>query len=96
MKRVLTLIVLLSLGQIVLADQYVSGYYRQNGAYVQPHYQTQSNNNTYDNYSTRGNSNPYTGQQGYVNPERAQNSYGYSNSGYSNSGSTRQRNYYGY
>lgn len=56
----------------VLADEYVHGYYRQNGTYVEPHYQTPPNGNPYDNYSTRGNSNPYTGQPGYVNPQPVQ------------------------
>jgi hypothetical protein len=42
-------------------SHYVSGYERNNGTYVQPHYQTNSNNTTYDNYNTRGNYNPHTG-----------------------------------
>jgi hypothetical protein len=46
----------------------VQGYTTQNGTYVQPHYQTNPNNNTFDNYGTRGNINPYTGQMGTRSP----------------------------
>jgi hypothetical protein len=45
-------------------DHYVQGYYRSNGAYVAPHYQTNPNNTRADNYSTEGNVNPYTGEPG--------------------------------
>lgn len=31
-----------------------SGYYRNNGTYVAPHYQTNPNGSTYDNYQTSG------------------------------------------
>jgi hypothetical protein len=50
------------------ADQYVNGYTRRDGTYVQPHYQTSPNATPYDNYSTRGNINPYTGQPGTQSP----------------------------
>lgn len=52
----------------VLADEYVNGYYRSNGTYVQPYYRSSPNGNPYDNYSTRGNVNPYTGAIGTQNP----------------------------
>ncbi|WP_374545038.1 hypothetical protein [Rhodoblastus sp.] len=47
---------------------YVQGYERNNGTYVQPHYQSNPNSTTYDNYGTRGNVNPYTGATGTRNP----------------------------
>ena len=50
------------------ADEYVNGYYRSNGTYVQPHYRSSPNGTTLDNYSTKGNVNPYTGQPGTRNP----------------------------
>jgi hypothetical protein len=50
------------------ADRYVNGYFRFNGTYVAPHYQTAPNGTKLDNYSTKGNVNPYTGQPGYKNP----------------------------
>jgi hypothetical protein len=46
------------------SDHYVNGYYRSDGTYVSPHYQTNPNSTRDDNYSTRGNVNPYTGQPG--------------------------------
>jgi hypothetical protein len=49
-------------------DHYVSGYTRNNGTYVSPHYQTNPNNSTSDNYETRGNLNPHTGQWGTRSP----------------------------
>ncbi len=59
-----TIFCLLLLTAIAKADHYVNGYTRSNGTYVQPHMQSNSNNNAYDNYSTRGNTNPYTGTRG--------------------------------
>lgn len=50
------------------ADEYVNGYTRRDGTYVQPHYRTSPNSTTLDNYSTRGNTNPYTGERGYNDP----------------------------
>ena len=61
--------------------EYVSGYTRKDGTYVQPHQRTNSNNTMMDNYSTKGNSNPYTGKAGTVDPYKPQNTY---NNGYSN------------
>lgn len=63
---------------IAQAD-YVRGYYRSNGTYVQGYQKTAPNNTRIDNYSTRGNYNPYTGQQGTKNPysyNSGMNSYG--------------------
>ena len=51
-----------------LADEYVNGYVRRDGTYVQPHYRSTPNNTAVDNYGTQGNTNPYTGQAGHVNP----------------------------
>lgn len=50
------------------AADYVHGYTRSNGTYVEPHYKTSPNNSTFDNYSTKGNVNPYTGAAGTVDP----------------------------
>ena len=65
-----TLLLASSLG--VSADQWVNGYTRQNGTYVNPYARSNSNSTTLDNYSTRGNTNPYTGDRGY----RSNNGYG--------------------
>jgi hypothetical protein len=45
-------------------DVSVSGYYKSNGSYVQPHYRSGSNKTKSDNFSTKGNKNPYTGRKG--------------------------------
>jgi hypothetical protein len=65
MKTLLTFALLVMSFQ-ASADQYVNGYTRRDGGYVQPHYRTESNSTTYDNYSSQGNVNPYTGQPGYT------------------------------
>lgn len=46
------------------ADEYVNGYMRQDGTYVQPHFRSDSNSTKIDNYSSKGNTNPYTGERG--------------------------------
>ena len=68
MRKIIVLLLMMSIGSSVLADQYVNGYYRKDGTYVNGYYRTSPNNTRLDNYSTRGNYNPYTGQPGYQNP----------------------------
>src|SRR5689334_13430620 len=63
-----TAVVLFSSAVSARADQYVHGYFRNNGTYVQPYYRSSPNGSTFDNFSTRGNVNPYTGQPGYRSP----------------------------
>jgi hypothetical protein len=46
------------------ADQYVSGYTRQNGTVVQPYVRSSPDSSYNNNYSVSPNVNPYTGQQG--------------------------------
>ncbi len=72
MKLIIATLALL-LSANALADTYVNGYTRKDGTYVQPHYRSPSNSNSYDNYSSKGNSNPYTGKQGTVEPYQSQN-----------------------
>jgi len=43
---------------------YVNGYTRKDGTYVEPHYRSSPNSTQQDNYGTYGNVNPYTGQRG--------------------------------
>jgi hypothetical protein len=47
---------------------YHQGYFNQNGTYVQPHYQTNPDNNPFNNWTSRPNTNPFTGQPGTRNP----------------------------
>ena len=46
------------------SDHYVQGHTTNNGAYVEPHYQTNPNSNPHDNYGAQGNVNPHNGQTG--------------------------------
>lgn len=69
MKTSLALALVLSATSFAAsAQQYVSGYTKADGTYVQGYYRSTPNNTKLDNYSTRGNVNPYTGQQGTINP----------------------------
>jgi opacity protein-like surface antigen len=68
---------------------YTRGYYRSNGTYVQPHYSSRPDGNTFNNYGTRGNYNPYTGATGTRNPYPS-----YTTPSYSTYGRTRTRRPY--
>lgn len=72
MKKIFLLVLLAS--STLFADEFVQGYYRKNGTYVQPHYKSESDSTNWNNYSTKGNTNPYTGKSGTHDPYR--NSYG--------------------
>ncbi|MGH8562750.1 MAG: hypothetical protein ACREXW_01165 [Gammaproteobacteria bacterium] len=77
-----TLLLALSLG--ASADQWVSGYTRKDGTYVQPHMRSDPDGYRPNNYSTRGTVNPYTGERGYR-----------SDDGYRSNGGSRSLNPYG-
>lgn len=47
-------------------EVFVSGYYKSNGTYVEPHYRTSPNSSVNDNFSTIGNTNPHTGKAGWI------------------------------
>ncbi len=67
MKHLLLIVfaVFVSVSSIsAFADQYVHGYSRSNGHYVQPYYRSSPNNTVTDNFSYHGNVNPYTGRPG--------------------------------
>jgi len=61
---VLTLLFVTVFANFAYATQYVSGYYRSNGTYVQPYYRSNPDGYFYNNYSTYANINPYTGTLG--------------------------------
>lgn len=65
----ISLALLMAVPAVASADEYVQGYMRQDGTYVQPHYRTEPNEHRYDNYSSQGNTNPYTGQRGHQRNE---------------------------
>ncbi|MBS1646735.1 MAG: hypothetical protein JST67_05295 [Bacteroidetes bacterium] len=66
MKREILTIAIALAATVALAQssEYVSGYTKSNGTYVQGHRRTVANNTPYDNYSTAPNINPYTGKRG--------------------------------
>lgn len=58
-----------------IAQVKVSGYFRSNGTYVQPHYRSSPDGNPYNNYSYPGNYNPYTGNVAPGNPSTYLDNY---------------------
>ena len=92
MKKIFVLMIVL-FATSAIADEYVNGYTRSNGTYVQPHYRSSPDSTNLNNYSTQGNTNPYTGTQGTVSP----NYQSYDNSSqqrqYDNSSQQRQSGY---
>ncbi len=64
----LSLVLFLGVATFVDAQTRVRGYYRNNGAYVAPHYRSSSDSSSRNNWSTRGNVNPYTGRTGTKTP----------------------------
>jgi hypothetical protein len=57
------------------ADEYVDGYYRADGTYVQPYWRSDPDGNPYNNYSFPGNLNPYTGTIAPGNPDTYLDNY---------------------
>lgn len=85
MKKAIFAIMAILVSTGAMADQYVHGYTRQNGTYVQPYERSSPNSTRYDNYSTRGNVNPYTGQLGTESATPpVRNDYPYGNQGNQN------------
>jgi hypothetical protein len=79
----------------VSAGQYVNGYTRSNGTYVQPYVRSSPNGTVTDNYSYQGNVNPNTGSIGtnryehdqtspYYTGPNSQGQTGHANNGYQN------------
>lgn len=64
MKKLIAAFGVILIATTAHAGQYVNGYTRSDGTYVQGHFRSSPNSYRYDNYSTRGNTNPYTGERG--------------------------------
>jgi hypothetical protein len=64
-KKLLCLLVLSLFASFAFADQYVNGYFRKDGTYVDGYFKSSPNSTNRDNYSTQGNLNPYTGTEGH-------------------------------
>lgn len=64
MKK-LTLVLLFIVSCVVASyAEYVNGYYRKDGTYVNGYTRTERNETVRDNYSHKGNYNPYTNEYG--------------------------------
>ncbi len=68
-KIVLAVTVTLTASSPAWAAQYVQGYYRSDGTYVQPYRRSDSDGSPFNNYSYPGNLNPYTGEVAPGNPD---------------------------
>lgn len=66
MKKLIAAVALaFALPLTAYADQWVNGYLRSDGTYVQGHFRSSPDQWKFDNYSSSGNINPYTGRRGY-------------------------------
>jgi len=66
MKKIIALagLGLVLVAGFAAADEYVNGYLKSDGTYVQPHYRSSPDSSYNNNWSVTPNTNPYTGQQG--------------------------------
>lgn len=104
--KVLTVVLLsLVIASTCFADEYVKGYTRRDGTYVNGYNRSDRDTSYNNNYSTRGNTNPYTGESGtnsrtYNDRTPDYNIKTYGNPGYENpygsSGSRKSKSLYGY
>lgn len=84
----LSLAVIMLLSATAAHAEWVNGYTRSNGTYVQGHHRSAPDGNRFNNYSTQGNVNPYTGQAGRVNPYSTPNRFGASGRGFGSTGNS--------
>ena len=88
-KFAFSLLVGLSFAPSVLADEFVRGTVRRDGAYVQPHWRSSPDGNPYNNWSYPGNVNPHTGKVAPGNPNTYLDRYYSRGSGTGGMGSLR-------
>ena len=77
----------------VSADVRVSGYYRENGTYVQGYWRSSPDSDPTNNFSYPGNVNPYTGKVAPGNPETYLKNY-YGSDSYNSSADVWVSGYY--
>jgi hypothetical protein len=63
-KILLAALIMLSFAAFALADEYVHGYTRKDGTYVEPYHRSSPDRDVTNNYNFKGNTNPYTGREG--------------------------------
>lgn len=64
MKSMLAAMAIIVTAAPAFADEYVNGYTRSDGTYVQGHFRSSADGVRDNNYSYQGNTNPYTGKVG--------------------------------
>lgn len=111
MKTIAVLVLSFLLVGVAFADQWVNGYTRKDGTYVNGYMRSDSDSSYNNNWSVQGNVNPYSGEEGTRSrtyndrtPEYNNRTYGNpgyesgsSYGGYGSSGSNKgRRSYYGY
>ena len=77
MKRIAITACLCLLAFASFADEYVNGYFKKDGTYVEGHFKTSPNVTNHDNYSTQYNVNPYTDTTGSRAPDYSPNAYNF-------------------
>lgn len=63
MKKIIAFLILAAAAP-VMADEYVSGYTKSDGTYVEGYYRSNPDGVKWNNYSSEGNRNPYNGKEG--------------------------------
>ena len=69
MRAVLLTLAVMAVLTVALADQWVNGYYRKDGTYVQGYMRSDPDDKYWNNWSSSGNTNPYTREKGYDLPK---------------------------
>jgi hypothetical protein len=90
-KAVLAVAVTLAAPSASWAAQYVRGYYRSDGTYVQPYWRSDRDGNPLNNYGYPGNLNPYTGEVAPGNPDTYLRNYYERDRGFAGYGSHESR-----
>ena len=83
-KQTLLTLALLATTQLAISADYVQGYFKKNGTYVNGYHKTHPNKTAWDNYSTAGNYNPYTGKIGKKHPNKKHNYFNFGTNIYGN------------
>ncbi|GFO63655.1 hypothetical protein GMPD_15740 [Geomonas paludis] len=86
MKKLTTVTFLILMAAPSFADEYVRGYARSNGTYVNGYTRSERDSSYNNNYSTSPNVNPYTGERGTRSPTYNDRTPTYNTNTYGNSG----------
>jgi hypothetical protein len=79
MRNLILLVVISLISLVAVSDDYVNGYMKRDGTYVEGYMKSSPNSTNQDNYSTQGNINPYTGSVGTRAPDYSSQAVNYGN-----------------